>query len=102
MKVKEKNLVKASKIILYTQEKGLVAIWDSEFFFVITDDGFSLISGFTKILCFPENPLFVSILLVFWYMQHLSVEYIFLQITCMTPILLPPHSTSVDCCTVEN
>ena len=27
-------------------------------FFVFTDDWFSLISGFTEILCLPENPLY--------------------------------------------
>ena len=26
-------------------------------YFLVTDDGFSLISGFTKKLCSPENPL---------------------------------------------
>ena len=58
MKVKKENLVKGSKQFLCSQEKVLVLIWDSEsFFFVFTDDGFSLILGFTKFLCSPENPL---------------------------------------------
>ena len=34
----------------------LVLIQDSELF-VFTGDGISLISGFTKMLCTPENPL---------------------------------------------
>ena len=35
------------------------------------------------------------------YMHYLTLEYIFLQITCMTPILLPPHIKADDCCIVE-
>ena len=48
LKVKKENLVKASKQILCSKEKVLVFKWDSENF-VFTDNGFSLISGFTKI-----------------------------------------------------
>ena len=61
MKVKKESLVKASKQILCSQEKVLVLIWDSDFF-VFTDDGFSLISGFTKSLCSPEKPVSYSII----------------------------------------
>ena len=55
MKVKKENPMKASKLILCSQEKVLVLILGSEIF-VFTGDGFSLISGFTEILCSPENP----------------------------------------------
>ena len=56
--MKKENPVKASKLILWSQKKVLVLIWDSEKF-VFTGDGFSLISGFTKILCSPENSLLI-------------------------------------------
>ena len=49
-------MVKMSKQIMCSQEMVLVFICDSEFF-VFTVDGFSLIQGFTKSLCSPENPL---------------------------------------------
>ena len=52
----KENLVKASKQILRSQERVLVLIWDLKKI-VFTDDGFSLISGFIKFLCSPENPL---------------------------------------------
>ena len=56
MKVKIENLVEASKQILFSHKKVLVLIYDSTFF-LFTDDGFILISGFTKTLCSPWNPL---------------------------------------------
>ena len=56
--MKKLNLVKASKLFLCSQEKLLVLIWDSEKF-VFTGDGLSLISGFTKILCSPDNSLLI-------------------------------------------
>ena len=46
-------MVKASKQILCLQEKVLVGIQNM---FVFTDNEFSLISGFTKIVCSPEDP----------------------------------------------
>ena len=57
LKVKKENLVKASKQSLCSKEKILVLKLDSENF-VFTNDGFSHISGFTKIWFSPENPLY--------------------------------------------
>ena len=56
VKVKKENPVKVRKQVLFSQNKFSVLIWDSEIF-VFTDNGFSLISGFTKMLCLPEKPL---------------------------------------------
>ena len=47
MKVKKETLVKESRLILCSQEKVLLLIWESDKF--CDGDGFSLISGFTKI-----------------------------------------------------
>ena len=54
--MKKENMVKESKLILCSQEMVLVLICDLDFF-LFKVDGFSFISGFTKILCSPENPL---------------------------------------------
>ena len=56
----KENLVKASKQTLCSQEKVL-ALFGIQKNVVFTVYGFSLISGFTKMLLSPENSLHLNI-----------------------------------------
>ena len=59
---------------------------------MFTDDGFSLTSGFTKILCSPENPLLILFELV-RQIHFKNIDFILLLlISRIEKILLEGHA----------